>query len=91
MSSMSGVSDLVAQIRATSQNIEQGDNKFGRRLDQIEKSINELFLKTGRPGGFGGSRDDDERADAAEMSHQVPGKIAEGRWHHHQGIRAVER
>jgi HK97 family phage major capsid protein len=63
-----GLGDLVAQIREASQNIEAGDARMGQRLDGIEKSINELFLKS-RPSGSAGDYDGEvsERKSVVEM------------------------
>lgn len=38
------------------------EHKFAHRLDGIEKSVNELYLKSGRPGG-GRDEDNLERKD----------------------------
>ncbi|HEY2526649.1 MAG TPA: hypothetical protein VGJ20_01675 [Xanthobacteraceae bacterium] len=46
---------------------EQGDARIGKRLDQIEKSVNELYLKSGRPGAEWRCYDDIERKDAIEL------------------------
>jgi hypothetical protein len=61
--------DLVAQVKEASHNIKRADDAFGKRLDGLENSINELYKKTSRPGGFGGGFDDAsfERKDAVEM------------------------
>jgi hypothetical protein len=47
-----GLGGLVEQIKQASENIADGDARMNKRLDGIEKSINELYLKHGRPGGF---------------------------------------
>lgn len=69
MSDYSGLGDLVDQIKEVSRNIELGDARTDQRLDAIEKSIDDLYLKTGRPGGYGGGRDnaDFARKDAAGL------------------------
>lgn len=69
MSDMTGLANLVEQIKDASRNIEQGDAKFANRLDAIEKSVNDLYLKTQRPGGFSGDSDDviTERKSAIEL------------------------
>jgi len=63
MSDMTGIADLVAQVKEASASIAQGDDRFTKRLDGLENSINELYRKTSRPGGFGGG-ETDERKDA---------------------------
>jgi HK97 family phage major capsid protein len=66
MSDMTGLGDLVAEVKKASENITQSDNVFTKRLDGIEGSVNELFRRTGRPGGFiDGSTD--ECKEALEM------------------------
>jgi hypothetical protein len=40
---MTGISDLAAEIREASRRIEQGDFKFAKRLDQIERSLRSCF------------------------------------------------
>jgi HK97 family phage major capsid protein len=68
MSDMTGLNDLVAQVKEASLNIKRADAAFGQRLDGLENNVNELFKKTSRPG-FGGERDDasTERKSAVEM------------------------
>jgi hypothetical protein len=56
MSDFGGMSDLVDQIKDASASTAQSDTAFNTRLDGFEKSLNELYLKTCRPG-FGGDRD----------------------------------
>jgi HK97 family phage major capsid protein len=67
MSNMTGLADLVAEIKSASRNIEAGDARNAKRLDSIEQSVNELFKRTGRPGGYTDFSDTDERKDAAAM------------------------
>lgn len=61
---------LAAEIQKASVNIERGDAAANARIDGIEKSVNELFRKAGRPRYNGGERDDGadfERKSAFEM------------------------
>jgi hypothetical protein len=58
MSDHSGLADLVGQVRDASRSIEASDTKMGQRLDGIERSLNELYIKTQRPVGY--SADCDE-------------------------------
>jgi hypothetical protein len=68
MADMTGLGDLVEQIKETSQSIERSDNTFTKRLDGIEQSVNTLFRKVGRPGADGGADDASfERKSAIEM------------------------
>jgi hypothetical protein len=69
MSDYSGLGALVGEIREASQNIADADARTDRRLDGIEKSINELYLKTSRPAGYSGDCDGEvsERKSAVEM------------------------
>ena len=59
--------DLIKEIRETSARVSERDTAAMQRIAAVEKSVNEIFLKTNRPG-FGGARDDDiERKDAVEF------------------------
>jgi len=51
------LADLVAEIKAASANIANGDSWINKRVDQIEKSLNEIYRKVNRPGA---ERTDDE-------------------------------
>ena len=42
--------ELVAEIKAATGGIKEGDHKFRQRLDGFEQSLNELYKKVGRPG-----------------------------------------
>jgi HK97 family phage major capsid protein len=69
MSDYSELGALVEEIKAASETIAESDAQNARRLETIEKNINELYLKTQRPG-WGGGHDDDvafERRSATEM------------------------
>ena len=67
--SYEGLGSLVAEIRQASENITGGDARMNQRLDGIERSANELYLKQGRPGTAWETKDDDiaERKDAAAV------------------------
>jgi hypothetical protein len=60
MSNYAGLGDLVEQIREASGNIRLADEKNSKRLDGIEASVNELYKRTGRPGGYADLSDTDE-------------------------------
>lgn len=64
MSNYAGLSDLVAQIKEASGNLAAGDARTDARLKQIEREINQLYLKSGRPGAEWRNCDDLERKDA---------------------------
>ena len=66
MSYEGGLNSVVAEIRQASENITAGDAPMNQRLDGIERSVNELFLKQGRPGASWESKDDEvaERKEA---------------------------
>jgi hypothetical protein len=64
---MTGLADLVAEIKSASRNIEAGDARNAKRLDSIEQSVNDLFKRTSLPGGYADFSDTAERKDAAEM------------------------
>jgi HK97 family phage major capsid protein len=69
MSSEKDLTALVDEIRKASGAFERNDTAFGKRMDKLEDSINELYRKTSRPG-FGTSDGDDtnfERKSATEM------------------------
>lgn len=58
--------ELVEQIKAASANIVAGDAAMNGRIDAVERAVDELFRKAGRP--FGGELDDsDQRKSAIEM------------------------
>jgi hypothetical protein len=84
MADMTGLADLVEQIKETSQSIERSDNTFTKRLDGIEASVNELFRKTHRPGPDGGGDVGFERKEALEMCKQrhdlVSNKVEEAEY-----------
>ena len=52
---------LIDEIRQVRAGLDRGDVKTNGRIDQIEKSVNELFKKVSRPG-FSAERDDDDLA-----------------------------
>jgi hypothetical protein len=62
-----GLAQLVQEIKLASENIKSADDANRHRLDGIEASVNELFKRTGRPGGYADHNDSDERKDAADM------------------------
>jgi hypothetical protein len=67
MSNYAGLADLVEQIKQASANVTVADARNAKRLDLIEESVNELYLRQNRPGG---AVDDDatfERKSATEM------------------------
>lgn len=64
MSDYAGLGSLVAEIKEASRNIELGDAETNKKLAAFEKSLNELWLRTGRPGREWHSDDDIERKDA---------------------------
>jgi hypothetical protein len=45
------LAQLVQEIKLASENIRKSDDESRHRLDGIEASVNELFKRTGRPGG----------------------------------------
>src|SRR5262249_18330064 len=61
--------DILKDVRAASENIDAHNTATAQRITAVEKSVDELFLKANRPGGFGGGdRDSDlERKDAAAL------------------------
>ena len=67
---MSGenLGDLVREIRQASLNFERTDSALGKRMDGFEKSLNELHLKSNRPGGYVADADEvAECKDAVEF------------------------
>jgi hypothetical protein len=64
---MAGLSDLVREIKLASENIRKTDDANREKLEGIEANVNELFKRTGRPGGYADHRDTDVRKDAAAM------------------------
>jgi hypothetical protein len=69
MSNMSGAGlpQLVQEIKLASENIRKSDEANREELEGIKASVNELYKRTGRPGGHADSSDTDERKDAAAM------------------------
>jgi hypothetical protein len=51
-----------------SRNIGLADNKNSKPLDSIEANINQLFLKTGRPGGYMADDGGSERIQTAPLA-----------------------
>ena len=61
------LSDILKDVRTASANIDAHNTATTQRIEAVEKSVNELYLKANRPG-FGGDRDGDvERKDAAQL------------------------
>jgi hypothetical protein len=60
--------ELIAQIKQARRQIEQRDAQVGRRITEIEDSVNELSKRANRPGADGGYSiaELDERKDVAE-------------------------
>src|SRR5262245_17036307 len=50
MSDLSGLAELVKEVRAASENMAAADETTRQRIDAIEKSLNVLLLKANRPG-----------------------------------------
>lgn len=68
---MENLSDLIAEIRQARDDLggmlDTRDNRFTKRFEAIESSINNLYLKTSRPGRERVSDDADERKDAHDL------------------------
>ena len=60
-----GLGALVQEIRQASENLAQGDAATAKRFEQVEKSLNELYLAAHRPGGF--APDDFTKDDVVEF------------------------
>jgi HK97 family phage major capsid protein len=63
----SNLAELVEQIKAASANITAGDVRTNARIDDIEKAVNEVLRKAGRPGFSDDGFDGGERKSAIEM------------------------
>jgi hypothetical protein len=83
MSDMSraGLPQLVQEIKLASENIRKTDDANREHLRGIEESINDLYRKVGRPGGFGGDYDTDERKSAIGLCQIHKSLVAEGDVH----------
>jgi hypothetical protein len=62
-----GLAQLVEEIKLASANIRSTDDETRRQIRAVEESVNDLYRKVGRPGGYADPRDTDERKDAADM------------------------
>jgi len=59
---------LVEEIKRASADIATGDQRTASRFDEVERSVNELFKRIGRPGSVTERDDDaDERKSAADL------------------------
>jgi hypothetical protein len=68
MSNMSGaLAQLAPEIKIASENIRTADDETRRQIRAIEASVNELYKRQRRPGGYADFTDTDERKDAAAM------------------------
>jgi len=69
MSNMTGLADLVAEIKSASRSIEAGEVRTNKQLESMAANIDELYRKVGRPGAEWTASDDEvaERKDAIEM------------------------
>jgi hypothetical protein len=47
------LTELLEESRTARSTLDQGDARTNQRIDQIEKSVNELFRKVARPPAFG--------------------------------------
>jgi hypothetical protein len=62
------LSQLLNEIKSARQGLEARDTKTAARLDGVEKSVNDLFLRLNRPGSDSfGAGAGDERDDARLM------------------------
>jgi len=52
--------ELVDEIRKTREGLEQGDQRVNGRIDQIEKSLNEIYRKVNRPLAEGKAANDND-------------------------------
>jgi hypothetical protein len=59
--------ELLTEIRKASENLDLADNKYTKRFEALEGSVNECYLKLNRPGAAGFSENVDERKDAAAL------------------------
>jgi hypothetical protein len=73
-----GLAQLVQEIKLASANIRTADDETRRQIRAIEESVNDLYRKVGRPGGFSDDRDTDERKSAIELCRVQKSLIAEG-------------
>jgi hypothetical protein len=62
-----GLPQLVQEIKLASENIRKTDDANCEHIHAIEQSVNELYKRSGRPGGYADFSDTDERKDAAAM------------------------
>jgi HK97 family phage major capsid protein len=58
--------ELLREIKAARTGIEARDGKTAKRVEELERAINELFARQGRPGGDGFGELGGERKDARQ-------------------------
>jgi HK97 family phage major capsid protein len=60
---------LVDQVKQASVNLDANDTRINKRIGQLEKSINELYIKQQRPGSSWNTTDDEltDRKSAIEL------------------------
>jgi hypothetical protein len=81
MSDYSAPGALVEEIKQASETIAESDCRMAERLDGIEKSVNELYRKTARPGWGGGHDDDaDERRTQRSFQPASLRTMSQARW-----------
>jgi HK97 family phage major capsid protein len=80
MSDMSGagLAQLVEEIKLASANIRSADDETRRQIRAVEESVNDLYRKVGRPGGFRDDCDTDERKSAIGLCQIRKAMVAEG-------------
>jgi len=76
-----GLAELMKQAKEIRDAIGTADDLRQQRLDAVEKSINELYLRTNRPGPDRGGVADIERKSAVEfcvLKHELDVPKADG-------------
>jgi predicted phage gp36 major capsid-like protein len=61
------LSSMVAEIQRVGASISAGDTRMDARIDEIQKAVNDLYVRAGRPGASFDGCDCDERKSAIEM------------------------
>jgi hypothetical protein len=86
-----GLAQLVQEIKLASANIRTADDETRRQIRAIEDSVNDLYRKVGRPGGYADDNESEARKSAIGLCQIHKAMVAEGDVHTADYMRAQPR